>query len=205
MSDEPTRFQQPITAEPLNPYAPSANVAITSPESTEAESIRRKYLSHEASVKSIALLYGIGAVFLIPIGLATVVGGIAIAIQDDGIAEGAVEGVVVTLAGVFYVCIGLFQAYTAYGLRRLSNGGRIGGIVLSVFGLIGFPIGTLISAYILYLLISAKGKVVFSEPYRQVIAQTPHIKYKTSIVVWVFLGILLLIIGLAVLAAIFAA
>ncbi|PAW69614.1 MAG: hypothetical protein B9S38_09450 [Verrucomicrobiia bacterium Tous-C4TDCM] len=60
--------------------------------------------------------------------------------------------------------------------------------------LIGFPIGTLIGAYILYLLLGAKGKMVFSPEYQAVIAQTPHIRYRTSKVVWILLGLVLLII-----------
>jgi hypothetical protein len=65
-------------------------------------------------------------------------------------------------------------------------------------GLIGFPIGTLISVYFLYLLLSQKGAYVFSPEYAQVIAATPHIQYKTSIVVWIFLGLLLVVIFLAI-------
>jgi hypothetical protein len=42
---------------------------------------------------------------------------------------------------------------------------------------------------------------VFSEEYQRVIAETPHIKYRTSIVVWILLGLLLLLIAIAVLAA----
>ena len=76
-------------------------------------------------------------------------------------------------------------------------------IVLSAIGLLGFPIGTLISAYFLYLLVSEKGKVVFSDEYKEVIRKTPHIRYKTSIVVWIFLGLLLLLIGLGLVGLLF--
>jgi hypothetical protein len=40
--------------------------------------------------------------------------------------------------------------------------------------------------------------VVFSEPYRQVIAATPQIRYRTSPVVWlVFAALVLVAMGLA--------
>jgi hypothetical protein len=44
---------------------------------------------------------------------------------------------------------------------------------------------------------------VFSDEYQAVIRQTPHIKYRTSIVVWICFGLLLLLLGAGILAAIF--
>jgi len=88
------------------------------------------------------------------------------------------------------------------GLRRLRKWARIPTGILSGIGLLGFPLGTLINGYILYLIFSQKGKTVFSEDYRAVIEQTPHIKYRTSIVVWVLLGLVLLLIGVGIIAMI---
>jgi hypothetical protein len=84
-----------------------------------------------------------------------------------------------------------------------ANVGSNSAIIFSVIGLIGIPIGTLISAYFLYLLLSQKRTMVFSDEYQQVIEQTPHIKYKTSIVVIILLVLLVVlfvggIIGLVV-------
>ena len=73
--------------------------------------------------------------------------------------------------------------------------------ILSGIGLLAFPIGTLINAYVLYLIFSAKGKMVFSDEYRAVIEQTPHIKYRTSIIVWIVLGLLLLLIAFGIFGA----
>ena len=50
--------------------------------------------------------------------------------------------------------------------------------------------GTLIGFYMLYLLLSKKGTMVFSPEYKEIIAQTPHMKYKTSPVVWIALGLI---------------
>jgi hypothetical protein len=88
------------------------------------------------------------------------------------------------------------------GLRRLKRWARIPVGILSGIGLIGFPLGTIINAYILYLVFGKKGVTVFSDEYRLVIEQTPHIKYKTSIVVWIFLGLVLLLIVAGLVAAI---
>ena len=44
--------------------------------------------------------------------------------------------------------------------------------------------------------------MVFSDEYRAVIEQTPHIKYRTSIIVWIVLGLLLLLIVFGIIGAI---
>jgi hypothetical protein len=49
-------------------------------------------------------------------------------------------------------------------------------------------VGMLIAGYILYLLLSPKGAVVFSRPTREIIARTPHVKYRTSPILKVALG-----------------
>ena len=90
------------------------------------------------------------------------------------------------------------QIWTAIGLRQLRSWARIVSGVLSGIGLLGFPLGTLLNGYILYLLFSKKGTMVFSDEYKRVIELTPGIKYRTSIVVWIFLGLLLVLLGVAV-------
>ncbi len=70
-------------------------------------------------------------------------------------------------------------------------------LVFSLLGLVGFPIGTLINAYILYIVFSAKGKLIFSDEYRKVIQLTPHIKYKTPILIWGFIVLVVIMVLLA--------
>ena len=69
--------------------------------------------------------------------------------------------------------------------------------VLAVLGLIQIPIGTIINGYVLYLMFSDKGKVVFSPEYQEIREATPEVKYKTSMIVWVFLAILVVLLGVA--------
>jgi hypothetical protein len=45
---------------------------------------------------------------------------------------------------------------------------------------------------------------VFSDEYREIIEQTPEIKYKTSKVLWFFLFLLLGLIGLGIVVELFA-
>jgi hypothetical protein len=64
--------------------------------------------------------------------------------------------------------------------------------------LLNFPAGTLIKAYILVLLHSKKGKIVFSPKYANVRAMTLQVKQKSSIIVLVALGLLVMVIVAAV-------
>lgn len=158
------------------------------PGASQAEAIRNEHLKHEASIQSVGILYYLGGTVLALMGLVGALGGLT-----SGQGEGA-GGFVV---GFFFLLLGVGQFIVGRGLRKLRPWARTPTTILSCFGLLGFPLGTLINAYILYLVLSAKGRMVLSEEYNQVVAQTPHIKYRTSIVVWIFLGFVVL--GLALL------
>jgi hypothetical protein len=153
--------------------------------SPAAEEMRKKYLSHEASIKSIGFLYYLGgtALTLAAFGSAAT------------IFSGQAKPETMAIA-VFFVIFAVAQIWVGSGLRRLRTWARIPTAILSGIGLLGFPLGTLINGYILYLVLSQKGATVFSADYQAVIQQTPHIKYRTSPVVWIIVGlVLLLIIG----------
>lgn len=151
------------------------------------EEIRKANLTHEASVRSIGILYLLGAIFCIIAGIAS--------IFTSGF---SIESIVV---GLMMIVLGAFQIWVGRKLRQLDPVAKVPATVLSAIGLLGFPLGTLINGYVLYLLHSAKGKVVFSPEYHAVIAATPHIKYKTSLLVWLFLGLLVLLALIGILFA----
>lgn len=44
--------------------------------------------------------------------------------------------------------------------------------------------------------------MVFSADYKRIIEQTPHIRYRTSMILWIVLGLLLLLMAVAVFFAI---
>jgi hypothetical protein len=186
-----------------NPFAsPISTGAING--SSDDEAVRNQYLSHEASIKSIGLLYVLGGVIGLILGCVYLAMGVGAISMPDGPEAQMAAGVILGL-GVFFIIFSLLQLYGAISIRKLENVGRIIVTIFSVIGLLGIPIGTLISAYILYLLWSAKGKFIFTPEYRRVVEATPHIKYKTSIVVWILLGLLLLIIALALMSVLFTA
>ncbi len=202
--DEPNPFaKRPVVssagADPaLNPYAPTSHVSDTEGLESDIESFRRRYLSHEASVQSIGTLYLIPGVLLV--GLFLMMAGFVVfeLLAQGGNGMGLMEGVAVTS---IYGGLGLIQIYTGLGLRRFKIGARRLATFFGVIGLLAFPFGTIINGYILYLLQSQKGKVVFSEDYQDVIRRTPHIKYRTSLIVKIFVVILVVLLTLGFVAA----
>jgi len=153
--------------------------------------LRRQYLNHEASIRSIGSLYYLGAVFSLIAGALTFLG------PYRAVPMRYLLGPLMILLGVAYWKL-------AAWLRNLDSRGRVPATILACIGLLAFPIGTLINAYILYLLNSKKAAVVFSDDYHRVIEATPEIKYRTSILVIVFAVLLAIFLLVAVSALILA-
>jgi hypothetical protein len=173
-----------------NPYMPPrAFVADVSGADSEAEAIRQEHIKHEASVRSIGTLYYVGAVLML-VGSVALIGS-SLYMSDTATAFGVGFGAV-------YIVLGALSLFVGRGIRKLKSWARTTCIVLSFIGLLGFPVGTIINGYILYLLLSEKGKRIFAPDYEEIVAATPHVKYRTSVVVWVVVGILLLGIAAAI-------
>jgi hypothetical protein len=174
----------------VNPYAPpKAHVADVAAPASEAEATRQEHVKHEAAVRSIGILYYIGG-GMMAVAAAVILAGV-------NVTELAALGLAF---GIGYLVLGALSIAVGRGVRLLQPWARTTSIVLAAIGLLGFPIGTLINAYILYLLLSAKGKRIFEPDYRDIVAATPHVKYRTSIVVWIVLGVL--VIAMAWIAAV---
>ncbi len=177
-----------------NPYA-SPMADIGPPPLTPVELTRKRYLNHEVSVQSIGSLYYLGAfgTALMTLGMFGVVasGGVA------NIVGGIVTSLIFGVLTVFFILLG-------WGLQKLNPRVRIPVAILAGIGMLYIPIGTIINAYILYLVVSKKGRFVFSDEYKEVIRQTPHIRYRSWLAI-VFLVLLLLILAAAVLPVIFVA
>lgn len=173
-------------AKAVNPYAAPAARVEDIPANAEAEAIRKAHISHEASVKAVGFLYYLGAVGITLSGVAALVSG-----GESG------------MVALLLVPLGVGMFFAGHAVRALKSWGRIVGCILSVLGLFNFPIGTLINAYILYLFLSKKGRMVFSAEYQDIIAATPDVKYRTSMFVWIFLGILVALFAAALIAPMF--
>jgi hypothetical protein len=143
----------------------------------------------------------LGAIFYIGLGIFIMAGGEN---PQAGVNPMA-AGIMTTLIGVVFLAIAVAQLFAGRSMQTLNPSGKILAIIISAIGLLGFPCGTLISGYLLYLLVSAKGEMVFSSAYKEVMQATPHIRYRTSMIVWIFLFLLIGLILLGIIAAIFGA
>jgi hypothetical protein len=165
------RLPPPIPATGANPYAaPVAHVADVHPGASEAEAIRMAHIRHERQVKSVGVLYYLG-------GAVMALAAIALGSTTVGTANsGFPAGVAVLYAVLAAAWIGM-----GYGFRRMRPWVRIPGGILSAIGLLAIPIGTLVNAWVLWIMFSAKGQVILAPGYDAVVAATPHVKYPWTI------------------------
>jgi hypothetical protein len=177
-----------IIAMQPNPYAPPKSATLTAPWSDLADlvAVRREHIGTEATIKSVGFLYYLGGFIIFLVGVASVIA-----------ADSGSEKSVLPMA-VLLMALSIGQIVVGFGLRRLRGWARIPTIILSAIGLLAFPVGTLINGYILYKVLCKQGQFVMKEDYQRIIATTPHVKHRTSAVVW----ILLVAVIIAVLAAV---
>lgn len=176
-----------------NPYkAPNASVKDHVDPRDDAEAIREAHVRHEVLLKSVGSLYGL-------VSFATLLAAVAMfavmimGSERDGVAFA-------TLGGLIYLGLGAATGFMAWGFRTLKPWVKIPGTILSGIGLLGIPVGTMINGYILYLIWCAQGQRVLSPDYRDIIARTPHVRYRRTVGDWIALGIVVLgLLGLAVL------
>ena len=165
-----------------NPFAAPESDFNAAPASTSdlahAERIRNEHIGAEASVRSIGTLYFITSFLILTFFGITIV---LTLIDSSSVPMGPSEGVILLL-------IGFAQFFLGRGLRNLKNWARITAAILSIPGILN-PIIWLI----LYCLLNKKAVYVCTPEYAQIREMTPHIKYKTSIVVKILLGLLLVV------------
>ena len=173
-----------------NPFAAPETMDISvGTDNRSAAAIRQQHLTHEASVQSVGSLYLLGSIIVVIAAAVMIYLSISSQVQNStlGIFE-----------PLFIMGLGVGQGFIGFGLRNLKSWGRIPAALFAGIGLLAFPIGTLINGYILYLLLSAKGRMVFSAEYREIIQQTPEIKYRTSKILLFFVFLLVGVIVLGV-------
>jgi hypothetical protein len=206
-----------------NPYAaPQAEIGTTAWDfglgDDEAEYIRRTHLNHEANIKSIGSLIILGGIFL-TLGAVLIVSGVG---NNPG-ATTPLPTWVATLYGI----LGPVSIVLGVGLQRLQPWARWTQVVLAVLGMLGGVVNTivtirtqpqlseligcfavvgfLINGCYLYLLLSPKATMIFSSQYKEIIAKTPHIRCRTSLLVKIFVGLFLFLVAFMIIAGIIAA
>lgn len=200
----------------LNPYAPPeaslGEAPAGSADLAEAEAIRRAHIAHETSIRSLGFLHLLGGVILLLL-LATVVAatfGTPAGERRSAFLFGMVAYVGFLTAINFALGVGLrglrpWARWTDAVLIILSLLFNLGSVAFQTARgtdlgslVLGLLASALIPGYILYLLLSPRGGVVFSAEYQSVIARTPHVKMRTS---WLVKGCLIvLVVFLVVLA-----
>lgn len=107
-----------------------------------------------------ALRIGMSALLLLVavIVFVSVVGGGLLSGDMEAI---RITGVVGTAIGGFLVVLALPGFVAGIGLLKRWNWARILNLVLSVFDLLAFPIGTLIGAYSIWVLVQRETEVLF--------------------------------------------
>jgi hypothetical protein len=164
-----------------NPFAVSDvqfDTTVDALDMTNAEQVRTEHLSAEASVRAIGTLQILGAVLVI----LSVVGLIAAGAAGAGAGAGVME-----VAFLFVFAVPGF--FVGRGLRNLKNWARITAAIFCVPGILS-PITWII----LYCLLNRKAAFVCTPEYAAIRAATPHLKYRTSIIVKFFVWLLIIVL-----------
>lgn len=191
------------------------------PADAEIEAIRRQYIGHEVSYKSIGTLNYLSVFF----GLLIMINGIlatanVIDMRNPNNPSIPV-GLIVMMIGLIMMMI---SGALGYGMRALQPWARWLTIIGTALGLlyfiavmiyvvasgtnrsgVNFAVGIitifiLVDIYILYLVCSSKATTICSREYKEIIRLTPYVKYKTSLAVKIILGLFVFMIVMGIVA-----
>jgi hypothetical protein len=127
---------------------------------THSELVRQENFKFEQSVRSIGVLYLLA-------GTLFIVGAIA-ALNILGL--GGIVWVIPSLI------VGGGLIWLSNLLQSLDPLGQKPALIISIIGMLLFPIGTVLGGYALVLLLCKRGRYIYSDEYRQIISDTPEIK-----------------------------
>jgi len=184
-----------------NPYAaPSADLShvATRVESADVE-VRQAHLKHEAQLRSVGLLYFLGAFIMLVMAVPFL---FAFPEASSPAADDLTMSVFFIL---FPLVAGAVFCAVGYGFRTLRPWVRIPGTAFGLVGLMQFPLGTLINAYVLYLMYCPKGRTVLSPNYARVRAATPHLRPRRGLLGMLIPMVLIGLITFVLLQAYFGA
>lgn len=110
------------------------------------------------------------------------------------------DEILVGVVGTAFLAWGGWLWHGARALRRLEAGGKPAAYAYGVASLLGFPLGTLIGVAVLALVSGRRSTYALSPEYRAIVAATPEIRAKLSIVTKVAICALVLAVGLVLMA-----
>lgn len=165
-----------------NPYAAPQSVVEDLPVAGigAMEAQRQALIRHEVQLKSVGSLYYLG-------GTVTLLSSLVLLGNAVQLRGTPMLALMMPILGLIYLALG-------YGFRRVQGWVRVPGAIIAVLSLVSFPVGTLIGGWILYLMFGAKGRQVLAPEYQDVIAATPHVKFKRSTGDWIAVGVVLLLL-----------
>lgn len=157
--------------------------------------IREEHIGQERSIRGAGTLFlASGTIFLL-----TGVISLLTDFKPDDATETPEE---IKLISAISAALGFLTALVGWGIRQLKPWSRLPFILLNIPGLLGFPLGTLISFYCIRMTIGETGKYILSEEYQRIVSRTQGVKLRTSIFVWLILALfagIILTVCLAVL------
>lgn len=165
-----------------NPYAAPQTFGTLPDHPSPAQQIRKAHLNTEACIRATGFFYNLGGGFALLMG--------ALPFVTEATAGRGPQ----VATDLLLIALGIALFIVGAGIRRLKPWSGVAAGILSGIGLLGFPLGTLVCACMLYLTFGQKGKMVISEPFKTVIAETPHIKYRTFMAIWVTAGLTALVV-----------
>ena len=172
-----------------DPYQPpSAPLEFASAATSDVVAVREAHIGHERKLKSVGLLFGLGAATMMLVLVALLIPG------DSGGPELTRQMAGVVAAAMIIALIAGALAVLAFGYRTLAPWVKYVGTPVSAMGLLAVPLGTLIHAYVLYLIWSKKGRRVLAPGYAEIIRATPNVRYKSTVRDWIALALLVLLV-----------
>ncbi|MEM9236118.1 MAG: hypothetical protein AAGB14_05015 [Verrucomicrobiota bacterium] len=162
-----------------NPYRSPVALDMAEASGTAVQKLRQTLLWHETSIRGLGMLLLIVGIVMIPVSIGT----LKMQTGWTWIALGA---------GVLYTATGIGLRYRTRWAHRL-------GVVMTIPWLVLFPVGTAFGVYSLWLLLSERGRFVFRGEYEKVIRRTPEISYRTPMISWLAVGVVIvLLIGFVI-------
>lgn len=154
-----------------------------------AEETRQRLIRHEIQLKSIGSLYVLSTFVLLVAAVA-----MAMPLFPGAAASADADTTAALATGLFLGIFALATMALAVGYRGLYPWVKYPGTLMAVIGLLGIPVGTIINAYILYLVWCQDGREVLDDGYRAIIAATPQVKYQRTLGDKIALAIVVLLV-----------
>lgn len=159
----------------------------------EAEAVRRDHLNHEGEIRAVGMLYYIGG-GLMALGILCVAAPFLTNSRLFSRTSPIMLLVFVLCATVTVVWFRLGR-----GLRQFTPASRWGALILSAL-FVFHPVNFLVNAYILFVLLRPKSRMVFSPYYAEVRRLTWYLEPRRLAIVYALVGLTILLgVGIALL------